>query len=150
MTRKAQTDIQRLKVTHTVPPEPGQAILSTFLKGVDRNAKTALRSMASPRAKLPPVDAESTSSTLIGGAVLVLAEITGAENADTVPTDVGVVAKPPNLRGASGTRTVNGEAQEILPPYAIGDKVYVMVCTHEVPGAVAMDINVDARAWAES
>lgn len=71
------------------------------------------------------------------------------------------VAKPQALFGAIATRTVAGEAQEILPAYNVGDVIFAFRFIDggtRVAGGTRgrvvipewQDMNVDARAWAES
>ena len=66
------------------------------------------------------------------------------------------VAKPTRLQGATATRTVNGEAQIIIPPYTTGQFIFgfndIEGGTNTIGNGVLltfMDLNVDARAWAE-
>lgn len=68
------------------------------------------------------------------------------------------VTKPPVLQGNIATRTVNGEAQIIIPPYAVASVIFAM---RDIDGGTKVagttgdindwqDMNVDARAWAEN
>jgi len=66
------------------------------------------------------------------------------------------VAKPTRMQGATATRTVNGEPQIIIPPYTTGQFIFgfrdIDGGTNTIGGGVFldfMDLNVDARAWAE-
>lgn len=59
------------------------------------------------------------------------------------------VAKPPTLRGNVATRTGNVEPQEIFPAYANGDTIWAVSTSTGVAGVIYLDLNVDARQWAE-
>ena len=60
-----------------------------------------------------------------------------------------LVAKPPVLRGDGETRTVNGEDQDVFPPYAVNDLIYAIKPRGGtgLSSVLWQDINVDARRW---
>lgn len=68
------------------------------------------------------------------------------------------VAKPFRFRGDTGQRLSNGEAQELVEPYVVGQ--FILAIKDILGGTNAigsngqfaewMDINVDGRMWAES
>ena len=67
------------------------------------------------------------------------------------------IAKPPNLQGGIGTRTVNGEVQVIIPSYTVaapvGSTTVFAANVGEdntgIAGVDWQDLNVNGRMWAE-
>lgn len=80
-----------------------------------------------------------------------------SEAADTItcsdPADPAItiaIAKPPTLRGNIATRPGNGGlTQEIFPAYAVNDPIWAIVTQTGVVGTIYIDLNIDARQWAE-
>jgi hypothetical protein len=71
--------------------------------------------------------------------------------------NLALVAKPPKIRGDLATRTVNGEAQIIIPVYTLGDLIFAEKGWDGGTGATDaaglpvdyLDTNPDGRYWAE-
>lgn len=69
-----------------------------------------------------------------------------------------LVAKPPKIRGDTATRTVNSEAQIIIPAYTLGDLIFAEKGWDGGTGATDaagnpieyQDTNPDGRYWAEN
>ena len=89
----------------------------------------------------------------------VLSHIIVSEQADTItatpegstsPDDDVMIAKPETLRGNIATRPGNVFNQEIFPAYTVGARIFAMPSDETgVAGISLVDLNVDARQWAE-
>ena len=136
------------------PPSRGQVIRSEFLRGLDQRLRQLeARPGVKPIRPEPGPEPDAPAASGSGSPVEVFV-LTG-ENANTwVCTRVAtgatgvLVAKPPALRGAVGTRTISGEDQVIAPNYTFGvTNLYAIGFTESGLGTEWLDLNVDARAW---
>ena len=135
-------------------PRQGEPITSRFLISLREAAVTRI---LPPRQIERESDSPGQDATPISGTVAIERGTVTSESTNTLTVSLAssgttTVAKPFILRGSTSTRTVSGEAQEILPTYSSGSVIAANVgATHTgITGVSWIDLNVDGRMWAES